>query len=197
MALIPRVALNFSTPPRSHQLQPISHATPEHQSSAAKSLTFSAASLISTPPKFNLSSLMDTQRGAAGTDITPNKTPSTPMSVLATPESIAVSSPDASGLNMSMDKLTDSGKRGRPRADLITSLIQEGTSSPSGIKCSICGRVFPREKSLQAHIRTHTGEKPYSCDYPGCTKSFRQSGQLKTHQRLHAGERPFACAAPG
>jgi len=40
-------------------------------------------------------------------------------------------------------------KRGRPRADVITHLIHEGSSSPSGIKCKVCNRVFPREKSLQ------------------------------------------------
>ncbi|CAL4062048.1 unnamed protein product, partial [Meganyctiphanes norvegica] len=88
-------------------------------------------------------------------------------------------------------------KRGRPRADAINHLIQEGAESPSSIKCQICHRVFPREKSLQAHLRTHTGERPYNCDYPGCTKAFTQSGQLKTHQRLHTGEKPFICAAPG
>ena len=43
----------------------------------------------------------------------------------------------------------DSGKRGRPRADHISHLILEGTSSPSGIKCRVCNRIFPREKSLQ------------------------------------------------
>lgn len=35
-----------------------------------------------------------------------------------------------------------------------------------------------------------TGERPYACDYPGCTRAFTQSGQLKTHQRLHTGKRP-------
>ncbi|KAJ1530397.1 hypothetical protein ONE63_005305 [Megalurothrips usitatus] len=88
-------------------------------------------------------------------------------------------------------------KRGRPRADAITNLMKEGTTSPSSIKCRYCNRVFPREKSLQAHLRTHTGERPYICDYPGCSKAFSQSGQLKTHQRLHTGEKPFKCSGPG
>lgn len=50
-------------------------------------------------------------------------------------------------------------KRGRPRAEKISTLIKEGSSSDSNIRCRVCNRVFPREKSLQAHFRTHTGEK--------------------------------------
>ncbi|KAI8774116.1 metal regulatory transcription factor 1 isoform X1 [Biomphalaria glabrata] len=91
----------------------------------------------------------------------------------------------------------DQGKRGRPRADLLTTLMVEGSSSRSRIRCNKCSRVFPREKSLQAHLRTHTGERPYACDYPSCSKAFCQSGQLKTHQRLHTGEKPFACVVEG
>ena len=88
-------------------------------------------------------------------------------------------------------------RRGRPRAEVINNLIIEGSSSHSSIRCETCNRVFPREKSLQAHKRIHTGEKPYVCDYPGCGKSFTQSGQLKTHQRLHTGEKPFICTVEG
>ncbi|XP_018326997.1 metal regulatory transcription factor 1-like [Agrilus planipennis] len=87
-------------------------------------------------------------------------------------------------------------RRGRPRAEFLNTLILEGSTSPSSIKCTYCSRVFPREKSLQAHLRTHTGERPYACDYPKCTRRFTQSGQLKTHQRLHTGEKPFVCTVP-
>ncbi|XP_061585359.1 zinc finger protein 367 [Cololabis saira] len=91
----------------------------------------------------------------------------------------------------------DGIRRGRPRADTVRELISEGETSSSRIRCNICNRVFPREKSLQAHKRTHTGERPYLCDYPNCGKAFVQSGQLKTHQRLHTGEKPFVCSEKG
>ncbi|XP_027508884.1 zinc finger protein 367 [Corapipo altera] len=91
----------------------------------------------------------------------------------------------------------DGIKRGRPRADTVRDLISEGEHSSSRIRCNICNRVFPRGKSLQAHKRTHTGERPYLCDYPDCGKAFVQSGQLKTHQRLHTGEKPFVCSENG
>lgn len=87
--------------------------------------------------------------------------------------------------------------RGRPRADVLNILMEEGQNSYSSIRCDVCNRVFPREKSLQAHKRTHSGERPYVCDFPNCGKAFVQSGQLKTHQRLHTGEKPFACTAEG
>uniref|UniRef100_A0A8C3CX55 Zinc finger protein 367 n=1 Tax=Cairina moschata TaxID=8855 RepID=A0A8C3CX55_CAIMO len=93
--------------------------------------------------------------------------------------------------------LKDRTRRGRPRADTVRDLISEGEHSSSRIRCNVCNRVFPREKSLQAHKRTHTGERPYLCDYPDCGKAFVQSGQLKTHQRLHTGEKPFVCSENG
>lgn len=92
---------------------------------------------------------------------------------------------------------SSSSKRGRPKSEILTTLILEGKGSPSAIKCRFCGRVFPRDKSLNAHERIHSGIKPYICDFPSCSRAFTQSGQLKTHQRLHSGERPFRCSADG
>lgn len=41
-------------------------------------------------------------------------------------------------------------------------------------------------------MRTHTGEKPYSC--PHCPYSATTRTTLKRHVRTHTGERPYACA---
>lgn len=59
------------------------------------------------------------------------------------------------------NSVSEEQKRGRPPADKISILIKEGSSSDSNIRCRVCNRVFPREKSLQAHFRTHTGEKDF------------------------------------
>ena len=72
------------------------------------------------------------------------------------PRSSSASSQEADSLEG--DLRSDHSKRGRPRAEKISSLILEGALSRNGIRCKVCSRVFPREKSLQAHIRTHTGK---------------------------------------
>lgn len=76
------------------------------------------------------------------------------------PRSSSTSSQDADSLEGEPSGIirADHNKRGRPKAEKISSLILEGALSGTGIRCRVCSRVFPREKSLQAHMRTHTGE---------------------------------------
>lgn len=59
-------------------------------------------------------------------------------------------------LNKSLDSVT-TGRRGRPKSEILSALMMQGSTSPSAIKCKFCNRVFPRDKSLSAHLRTHTG----------------------------------------
>lgn len=65
-------------------------------------------------------------------------------------------------------------KRGRPRSESLTNLMIEGSTSPSAIKCKFCNRVFPREKSLAAHLRTHTGEHIVDGRF-NCTKRVKKT----------------------
>jgi len=71
------------------------------------------------------------------------------------PESPLPYSPLSS--NESGSERDDQIKRGRPPANAIQTLISQGSVVESSIRCQFCNRVFPREKSLQAHMRTHTG----------------------------------------
>lgn len=56
--------------------------------------------------------------------------------------------------------------------------------------CSICSKGFKDKYSVNVHIRTHTGEKPFACSL--CGKSFRQKAHLAKHYQTHVAQKPTA-----
>ncbi|KAL1393825.1 C2H2 conidiation transcription factor-like protein FlbC [Phyllosticta capitalensis] len=56
-------------------------------------------------------------------------------------------------------------------------------------KCKVCDKRFTRPSSLQTHMYSHTGEKPFACEVEGCGRHFSVVSNLRRHRKVHKGER--------
>jgi general transcription factor IIIA len=60
-----------------------------------------------------------------------------------------------------------------------------------------CDQRFNRPCRLEAHMRSHTKERPFACSEPGCDKTFPRKDHLQRHlKNAHndpATERTFVC----
>lgn len=60
-----------------------------------------------------------------------------------------------------------------------------------GWACEQCGKTFRKRRSLNLHMRTHSGIKPFRCEI--CDKRFLWSSSLTRHFKVHTKEKPYEC----
>lgn len=82
--------------------------------------------------------------------------------------------------NNLLDELAFANDKGSPNGRSDSSLFKH--------RCRYCGKIFGSDSSLQIHIRSHTGERPYKCNV--CGSRFTTKGNLKVHFQRHSDKYP-------
>ncbi|XP_065087380.1 zinc finger and SCAN domain-containing protein 2-like isoform X2 [Ochlerotatus camptorhynchus] len=93
-------------------------------------------------------------------------------------------------------ELPQSSALGRAQTvPLSREIVEQGKVLVDGkatYKCAECGKKMASPYTYQAHLRIHSGERPFQC--PHCSQSFRISQGLARHVReVHEKVRNYSC----
>ncbi|MGH0119297.1 UNVERIFIED_CONTAM: hypothetical protein FKN15_025768 [Acipenser sinensis] len=86
----------------------------------------------------------------------------------------------SSDIKEEMDRnMTSEDEKEVPDAKIMKGKKNAYSNSLQKITCPFCPRVFPWASSLQRHMLTHTGQKPYPC--PKCDAYFSTKSNCERH----------------
>ncbi|KAJ8917847.1 hypothetical protein NQ315_010760, partial [Exocentrus adspersus] len=70
---------------------------------------------------------------------------------------------------------------GKAQVPAPATATTSGVTTEFSKKCTECNKAFPSHASMIIHKRSHTGERPYACEF--CNKNFNVKSNLLRHLR--------------
>ena len=87
--------------------------------------------------------------------------------------------------------LSDTSRMYMEASELDFIPVSNGSAAPTSViplrrwPCEACEKTFSSQSVRDRHMRIHTGEKRFSCHYPGCSKRFARHDYLRSHWLTH------------